>query len=168
MVFRVLCIFLLGNVLFSFDLTVNKKIPKIFRAYEYSNIALEIELKENITIAGVLPPESEKIIIKPSSNSIISIEDKNKIAKFDFTVLPKEKGKFNLKPFKILYFEGEPKDEEPKTFEYNLGELIVKGRYFYKNLYFWYFAGILFLIFVIIFIIFIRRSYGKRNSTSEG
>lgn len=168
MIFRVFCILLLENFLFSLDLPVNKKVPKYFRAYEYSNLTLEIEPLENITIASIIPPDSEKIIIKPSSNSTISIEGKNKILKFDFIVLPKEKGKFNLKPFKILYFEGEIKDEEPKTFEYNLGEINVKGRFFYKNLYFWYISGISFLIFVIIFIIFIRRSYGKRNSTSEG
>ncbi len=168
MILRVFCIFLLGNFLFSLDIPVNKKAPKEFRAYEYSNLTLEIEPQENLTIAGILPPESEKVIIKPTSNSITSIEGRNKILKFDFIVLPKEKGKFDLKPFKILYFEGEIKDEEPKTFEYNLGEIKVKGRYFYKNLYFWYIIGALFLIFVIIFIIFIRRSYGKRNSTSEG
>lgn len=168
MIFWVICIILLPYSIFGIDFDISYKAPSGFRAFVYSNFFLEIKTKENITIAGILPPEDEKIIIKPSSNSLISKEGANAIAKFDFIVLPKESGKFNLKPFKILYFEGEPKDEEPKIYEYKIGEIEVKGRYFYKNLYFWYIIAFVFLISVIIFIFYLRRFYAKGNSSSQG
>lgn len=168
MFLRVLFALFWAYSMFSFELNVNKISPKTFRAYEYSTLTLEIELKEGTVIASVLPPESEKIIIKPSLNSITSVEGKNKILKFEFTVLPKEKGIFKLKPFKILYYEGEPKEEEPKVYEYNLGEVKVKGKYFYKNLYFWYIFAFFLIFFAIISIIFVRRSYGKGDKSGQG
>lgn len=168
MIFWVICIILLPYSIFGIDFDIVNKAPDGFRAFAYSNLFLEIETKEGITIAGVLPPEDEKIIIKPSSNSIVSKEGKKSITKFDFTVLPKKSGNINLKPFKILYFEGEPKDEEPKIYEYKIGEIEIKGKYFYKNLYFWYIIGFLFLVFILIFIFYLRRFYGKGNSSSQG
>lgn len=152
---------------FSLEFAISKKAPENFRAYEYSKISIEIELKENINVASILPPENEKIIIKPLQNSLTCVEGKNKILKFDFLVLPKVKGNFKLKPFKILYFESENKEEEPKTYEYDFGEMVVKGKYFYKNLIFWYIIGFIILFSLIIFIIFyLRRNYAKRNSKS--
>lgn len=168
MIFWVISIILLPYSIFGIDFNIFHKAPNGFRAFDYSNLFLEIETKEGITIAGILPPEDEKIIIKPSSNSLISKEEGGAIAKFDFIVLPKERGNFNLKPFKILYFEGQPRDEEPKIYEYKIAKIEVKGRYFYKNLYFWYIIGIIFLISVIIFLFYLRRFYGKGNSSSQG
>lgn len=168
MIFWAICIIFLPFSIFGIDFDIAHKAPDEFRAFVYSNLSFEIETKEGITIAGVLPPEDEKIIIKPSLVSIVSNQGKKSITKFDFTVLPKKSGKFNLKPFKILYFEGKPKEEEPKIYEYNIGEIEIKGKYFYKNLYFWYIIGFISLIFILIFIFYFRRFYAKGNSTGQG
>lgn len=168
MFLRIFAIFILSINVFSFDLNIRKTIPEKLRAYEYSKILIEIEPAQGITIASILPPESERIIIKPSLNSITSLEGGAKTLRFEFTVLPKEKGIFKLKPFKVLYYEGEPKDEEPKVYEYDLGEIKVKGRYFYKNLYFWYVFAFFLIIFAIIFVILIRRFYGKGDKPDKG
>ncbi len=164
---RVWFIFFLSTYLFSMDFDIKVNFPSSFREYEYSNLSIEIKVPEKTIIAGLKFQEDEKIIFKSSTNSIISIEEGNKVAKFEFKVLPKKKGKYNLKPIQILYFEKIPEEEEkPKIFEYKIGEINVKGRYFYKILAFWYILGIIFLVFLIILIFFIRRKYGQRNSPS--
>lgn len=168
MLLRIFLILILAINAFCFDLNIRKSIPEKLRAYEYSKILIEIEPAQGIIIASILPPENEKIIIKPSLNSITSIEGKGKTLKFEFSVLPKEKGNFKLKPFKVLYYEGEPKEEEPRVYEYDLGEIKVKGRYFYKNLYFWYVFAFFLIIFAIISTIFIRRFYGKGDKSGKG
>ncbi len=164
---RVWFILFLSTYLFCMDFDIKVNFPSNLREYEYSNLSIEIKVPEKTIIAGIKFSEEEKIIFKSSTNSIISTEKGNKIAKFDFKVLPKQKGRYNLKPIQVLYFEKIPEEEEkPKIFEYNLGEINVKGRYFYKILAFWYLLGTIFLIFLIILIFFIRRKYGQRNSPS--